>query len=126
MSGSYDRSRSPNNRRSDDRYNNSRNDRDRRDRRYDDYNRSSGSRRNDRDDYNSRRRNDYDRSDRHQPTTNKQEVPEEDIKMTSRDSPPPASTKKRVPISIEELLQKKEQEKKDAEKVSVCIVLLAR
>lgn len=40
--------------------------------------------------------------------------------MTSRDSPAPAEpAKKRVPISIEELIQKKEQEKKDTEKVGL-------
>jgi ATP-dependent RNA helicase DDX23/PRP28 len=112
MSSSYDRSRSPVRRSDSDKY--SRNDRgydNRRDRRYDDYNNKS---RRDRDVDNSRRR-DYDRYDRRREEDNKkQTIPEEDIKMESR-----VEVKKRVPISVEELIQKKEQEKKETEKVSI-------
>lgn len=90
---SYDRSPTRNS----DKY--SRNDRgyDRRDyRRSDDYNRDGRSRR-DRDDRDDLRRREYTRP----------EVKEEDTPIP----------KKRVPISIEELIQKKEQEKKATEKV---------
>lgn len=102
MSG-YDRSPTRNS----DKY--SRKDRgyDRRDnRRQDDYNRDSRSRR-DRDDRDDRRR-EYIRA-----SEPKQAILEEDVPM----APPPV--KKRVPISIEELIQKKEQEKKATEKVTL-------
>lgn len=114
MSSSYDRSRSPVRRSDSGKYSNSSR-YDRRDRRYDDYNNKSSSRR-DRDEDNDRRR-DYDKSryDRRQ-QPEKQTIPEEDIKMESCDTTP--SLKKRVPISIEELIQKKEQEQKEIEKVS--------
>ncbi|KAI7894801.1 P-loop containing nucleoside triphosphate hydrolase protein [Mucor mucedo] len=102
---SYDRSPTRNS----DKY--SRNDRgndrgyDRRDyRRSDDYNRDSRSRR-DRDDRDDLRRREYSRP----------EVREEDTPMAPPPPPAPAP-KKRVPISIEELIQKKEQEKKATEK----------
>lgn len=104
MSGSYDRSPTRNS----DKY--SRNDRgyDRRDnRRQEDYNRDNRSRR-DRDDRDDRRR-----EDRYVRPEPRQIIPEEDIKM----APPAEPVKKRVPISIEELIQKKEQEKKATEKV---------
>ncbi|KAL9555478.1 DEAD (Asp-Glu-Ala-Asp) box polypeptide 23 [Mucor bainieri] len=111
MSSSYNRSGSPS-RRSDDRY--SRHDRnyDRRDnRRYDDY-RSSR----DRDDHNSRRYQDDRRSFDKERSSNKDTVIDEDTAMGSAEATPATPAKKRAPISIEELLQKKEEEKKLTEK----------
>lgn len=111
MSSSYNRSGSPPSRRGDDKY--SRNDRnyDRRDnRRYDDYRESRSSR----DD--SRRYGDDRRSENDKNSNNKGTVIDEDIKMTSAEPSSATAAKKRVPISIEELLQKKEEEKKLTEK----------
>jgi ATP-dependent RNA helicase DDX23/PRP28 len=138
MSSSYDRSRSPVRRSNNDyRQSDGRGGYDRRDnnRRYDDYNRSSNNRRdhrNDRDYDNSRRRKDdydrYDRSDRssrqedrYNKSDRQQPIPDEDIKMESTTSSQPSkevTPKKRVPISIEELIQKKELEKQETAKVS--------
>lgn len=135
MSSSYDRSRSPLVRRSNNDYNNSsRGNYDRRDndRHYDDYDRSNRGGRDRRDDrdYDSRRRNaDYDRYDRSDRTRQddkyisrndrqkQQAIPDEDIKMESSSQQTPEPAKKRVPISIEELIQKKEQEKLETAKV---------
>ncbi|KAK4518750.1 uncharacterized protein ATC70_008972 [Mucor velutinosus] len=112
MSSSYNRSGSPS-RRSDDKY--SRYDRnyDRRDnRRYDDYRDGRSNR--DRDG-NARRYEDDRRSEKDRSST-KGTVIDEDIKMISAEASAATPAKKRVPISIEELLQKKQEEKKLTEK----------
>ncbi|CAO3620931.1 unnamed protein product [Mucor fragilis] len=109
MSSSYNRSGSPL-RRSDDKY--SRHDRNydgRDNRRYDNYRDGRSNR--DRDDA-SRRHKDDRRSEKDR-SSNKDAVIDEDTKMTAAE---PTPAKKRVPISIEELLQKKEEEKKLTEK----------
>jgi ATP-dependent RNA helicase DDX23/PRP28 len=105
MSGYRGRSRSPVRRSNSDKY--SRNDRgyDRRDnRRYDDH-RS----RRDRDD----RRYEREDSDRNRKIEKKPAA--EDMQV---DEKPEEPQKKRVPISIEELVQKREQEKRETERVS--------
>lgn len=117
MSSSYDRARSPvrrsdSDRRGEDKYNRSYNRRD--NRRYDsrrDHEEIDRSKRNEEDD---RRRQDRRDQDRRREDSRRAEtvVPDEDIQMEV------PTLKKKVPISIEELIQKKEQEKKLTEKVT--------
>ncbi|GAN08722.1 pre-mRNA-splicing ATP-dependent RNA helicase prp28 [Mucor ambiguus] len=112
MSSSYNRSGSPS-RRSDDKYSRHNRNYDRRDnRRYDDYRDGRSNR--DRDD-NARRYEDDRRSEKDR-SSNKDTVVDEDTKMTSAEASSTTPAKKRVPISIEELLQKKQEEKKLTEK----------
>jgi ATP-dependent RNA helicase DDX23/PRP28 len=126
MSSSYDRSRSPVrrndfDRRGDDKYSRGY---DRRDnRRYESRrDREENDRRREDREEDDRRRQDRREDDRRRENNHRQEVPDEDIQMKVPDA------KKRVPISIEELIQKKEEEKKMTEKVtrltSICISLL--
>ncbi|ORE03761.1 P-loop containing nucleoside triphosphate hydrolase protein [Rhizopus microsporus var. microsporus] len=106
MSSSYNRDRSPSRRNDSDRYSRSdyRSSRDR----------DSRSRRSDRDDTRQRDDNRRDTNGDNRPRheqRKKEEPQEEDIKMNS-----PEPVKKKTPISIEELLKKKEQEQKETEK----------
>lgn len=115
MSSSYNRSGSPS-RRSEDRYSRSDRNYDRRDnRRYDDYRDSRSNKDRDEREDNSRR---YEHDRRYESERNSRDtVIDEDVRMTSASPSVPApAPKKRVPISIEELLQKKEEEKKLTDK----------
>ncbi|KAI9475589.1 MAG: P-loop containing nucleoside triphosphate hydrolase protein [Benjaminiella poitrasii] len=138
MSSSYDRSRSPVRRSGGDsdryshhnrdydrrRYDDNRYNRSRRDDNSDRYYRDDRYRRRDQDDNRRERDQDYNRRERDQDDNRRDrdkkrsEVIEEDVKMASSPTSSTTSetTKKRVPISIEELIQKKEEEKKLTEK----------
>lgn len=109
MSSSYSRQRSPK-RRDSDRYNQNGYDR-HSDRHYDDY--RARSRRLDREDEKRREmhRRESD-AERRQQRESDNKVINEDTKMEQ-----PEPSKKKVPVSIEELLKKKEQEQKETEKV---------
>ncbi|KAG0744428.1 hypothetical protein G6F60_003382 [Rhizopus arrhizus] len=109
MSSSYSRQRSPPKRRDSDRYNQNGYDR-HSDRHYDDY--RARSRRLDREDEKRREmhRRESD-AERRQQRESDNKVINEDTKMEQPEPP-----KKKVPVSIEELLKKKEQEQKETEK----------
>ncbi|EIE89343.1 hypothetical protein G6F46_004432 [Rhizopus delemar] len=109
MSSSYSRQRSPPKRRDSDRYNQNGYDR-HSDRHYDDY--RARSKRLDRED--EKRREMYRResdAERRQQRESDNNVINGDTKMEQPEPP-----KKKVPVSIEELLKKKEQEQKETEK----------
>ncbi|KAG1296497.1 hypothetical protein G6F66_003408 [Rhizopus arrhizus] len=109
MSSSYSRQRFPPKRRDSDRYNQNGYDR-HSDRHYDDY--RARSRRLDREDEKRREmhRRESD-AERRQQRESDNKVINEDTKMEQPEPP-----KKKVPVSIEELLKKKEQEQKETEK----------